>query len=168
MSRDACSAARTALVAGESADAHLGACAACRTFVARLGRVDGALAAAAAAAASSPLPSALRARIVAAAAPAPPRARLLDFVLRAAAVAAVLLAGAWMAPADVLAAESDEGPLRIPDWGVGAPFVARLVETPPPPPAEPLEIPGGSAPLAGAAAILLAGALTLTVARRRP
>ena len=173
MTHPACAAARRALVAGDPASAHICACAACRAFEARLGRVDGALEAAACDAGGAALPPALRARIVAAmraTAPPPPavtpRARLLDLLLRTAAVAAVLLAGASLLPTDVLAAESGDVPLRLPEWGVGESFVSRLAEPPRLPPAAPVEIPGGLLPLACAAGLLLAGAFTLSVQRR--
>ena len=86
--------------------------------------VDDALAAARSAAAEAKLPNALRARILAAtgrvAQPAP-RGRMIDFVLRAAAVAAAILAVMFVMPPPIEAAEFDPAPFL--EWN------ARVGET---------------------------------------
>jgi hypothetical protein len=76
-----------------------------------LDAVDAALEEARQGARDSTLPRPLRARILAAAAPAPPRGRVLDFVLRAAAVAAAAAVVFVVAPVRLDAAEFDPSPL---------------------------------------------------------
>jgi hypothetical protein len=134
--------------------------------------VDRALADDAAAAASSALPPALRARIVAAAFPAAapaPRGRILDFALRFAAVAAVVVAAVWVSPVPVQAAEL--APPSLPDLrrviadGIDLPSL-DWVKVPPLPQAQADDTDFGvvAAALGGLAAILLAGGFAL---RRR-
>jgi hypothetical protein len=86
--------------------------------------VDVALEAARRDASTTRLPSALRARILAAsraAAPAPSRGRLLDFALRGAAVAAAFASVLLVAPLSLEAAEIDVRPLG--EWN------ARLADS---------------------------------------
>jgi hypothetical protein len=79
----------------------------------RLEAVDAALEEARRDAREAAIPPRLRARILAATrrAPPAPRARLVDFALRAAAVAAVIVAGLSFMPAPLEAAEFDARPL---------------------------------------------------------
>lgn len=113
-----CGAARTALLDGRPDEAHLAACAACARFAAALAATDACLLRDGRDAAGAALPPALRARIVrrnGSGESQRPRGRMLGFALRAAAVAAVLLAGWTAVPASLEAAEI--GP---PEFPVGA------------------------------------------------
>ena len=124
MRRGDCEAFRAALLDGARDEGHAATCAACVRFAASLATTDAALAGAARAAGQAKLPTNLRARILAArgaAAAPPPRGRLLEFALRAAAVAAVLLAGWIVVPGSLEAAEL--APPRI-DLGALAPLPA--------------------------------------------
>ena len=167
----ACDAARTAIVAGSDVSVHVAACAECRAFAARVARVDRSLAVAARDAASSKLPPALRATIVAgsrraAAAAPPPRGRLLDLALRAAAVAAVLVGGAWLIPQPLLADDAVLADLQIPSMGLSEAITARISTLPRLADTEPPDVPGGPAPMAIAAAAFLGGAWFVTRSRR--
>jgi anti-sigma factor RsiW len=138
----ACDAFRKArLDGGAAADAaahraHATTCPACHGFAAALASTDAGLAADAAAAGRGPLPADLRARILAAASASPsPRGKLLDFALRAAAVAAVLLVAAAAAPVSLAAAPFPDEPAEmlfgvdlLPSSGLAAysPRVPRL------------------------------------------
>lgn len=177
MSRSPCHAARAALLDGRDDGAHVSACAACRAFAADLARVDAALTGQGRAATSSALPSALRARIVAAsraavparvAGPAPVRARVLvlDWSLRAAAVAAVLVAGAWVVPQTLFAGESSEPSFELPSLGVGEAFADRVAALPRLAANPGVPDTGDPLPLAGAAAVLFAAAWFVTASRR--
>ncbi len=80
----------------------------------RLDDVDAALESARRETADAALPPALRARILAAARPTaalPPRLRLVDVALRAAAVAAVVAAGLTVMPTSLEASDFDAKPL---------------------------------------------------------
>ncbi|MCE9635680.1 MAG: hypothetical protein K8T90_08250 [Planctomycetes bacterium] len=126
-----CAAARSALVRApddSAAPPHLAGCAPCRAFAARVSRVDAALDADRAAAV--PVPATLRARILAAAcatapqprAAQPPafRGRILELAARAAAVAAVLVAGLWLAPEPVFAEDVDLAAIRLEGFDIQA------------------------------------------------
>ena len=104
------------------------------------------------------LPPALRARILGAAAPAtPPRGRLLDLALRAAAVAAAAAAVFFVAPVSLEAAEFDATPLV--EWNARiADSVARRIPALDAAPVSSLSIGAGEAALLAAAAVVLAGA----------
>ncbi len=130
-----------------------------------LDAVDAALGAAQRGAREASLPPALRARILAAAAPAP-RGRLLDFVLRAAAVAAAVAAVFFVAPVSLEAAEFDTSPLV--EWN--ARITSTVVGTLPS-----LDVPHATAESIGTtpvwplalAAVALAGAGVWLVRRER-
>jgi hypothetical protein len=123
-----------------------------------LDAVDAALEAARREAGETSLPPALRARILTAAAPAhAPRGRLLDLVLRAAAVAAAVAAVFFVAPVSLEAAEFDATPLV--EWNARiAESVARSVPAFDAPRASVAAIDSGAVLPLAAAAVLLAGA----------
>jgi hypothetical protein len=137
--------------------------------------VDAALEAEARAARAAKLPPALRVRILAArcdvAEPLPRRGRILDFALRAAAVAASVAAVALLLPDSLAAAEIDVAPLAEWNSRISAVVKDRLM---------PVDIatdfasplprwdPGLSLPLLGAAAALVAGGMFLLRRERRP
>lgn len=171
MSGTPCREARRAVVAGADASAHLSRCAPCRAFAARLAAVDGSLGAAAEESRIAPLAPALRVRILAAAAPAPatarPRGRILDFLLRAAAVAAVLVGAAWYAPEPLLAAEDGLVVFTPPDLGIDRALAARVEALATLAEAAPAELPQGPLPLAVCAAVFLAAGWAAAGTRRR-
>lgn len=133
-----CDAARKALLGGRRDEAHLAACVACTRFAAALSATDSALARDGREAASAPLPPDLRARILRRSGSpdaARPRGRLLEFALRAAAVAAVLVAGWTAVPASLEAAEIAAPEFPIDALGalpvpVGLPRFESLAEAP--------------------------------------
>ena len=131
-----------------------------------LDAVDAALEDARRGARSARVPPALRSRILAATAPAP-RGRLVDFVLRAAAVAAAAAAVLLVAPLPLEAAEFDATPLV--EWNARiAGSVARSIPAFDASPASVAAIGAGGTALLAAAAIVLAGAgLWLVRAERR-
>lgn len=179
MTRSPCRAARTALVRGGDASSHVAACAACGAFADALRRTDTALDGSARVAATGPLPAALRTRIVAAArsnvaaaaprptvaAEAPRRGLLLDLCLRAAAAAAVLVAGAWIVP-PVFAADGPVPELSMPNLGLGDALGARLASLPELARTPPGDVPTDPLPLAAGAAALCAVAWAVTRSRR--
>ncbi len=121
--------------------------------------VDAALESARRAAGETTLPPALRARILAAAEPAAapePRGRLIDFVLRAAAVAATMAAVLLVMPNELAAAEFDPRPLLDFNDHIAASIAHRL---------PPLDLEASRIPqFAGDAALPLAGvAIALVV-----
>jgi hypothetical protein len=131
----------------------------------RLEAVDAALESARRAAREERLPPALRARILAATRPSAsamplsrppaPRARLVDFVLRTAAVAAVFVVALLAAPVTIEAAELDAKPLV--EWNARvADVVAQSLPTLDV--ADAPEVPAGWAWPAGAAAAALLAA----------
>ena len=112
-----CDATRALLLDGRREEAHLPSCSACADFARSLATTDAALAADAAAALRAVLPSVLRARIVGATRTSRasyPRGRLLEFALRAAAVAAVLVVGWSVVPVSLEAAEFDPRDVSFP------------------------------------------------------
>jgi len=131
-----------------------------------LDAVDAALEDARRGARSARVPPALRSRILAATAPAP-RGRLVDFVLRAAAVAAAAAAVLLVAPLPLEAAEFDAAPL--------VELNARIAETVarnlPALDAGPASIPaigaGDAWPLAAAAMLLAIAGVWLVRSERR-
>ena len=122
--------------------------------------VDAALDAARHDAAVAKLPAALRARIVAAALPLErpaPRGRLVDFVLRAAAVAAAIAAVVYVMPESLAAAEFDASPLA----DLNARISTSVTEHLPQIDLGDADVPGGVLPLAGAAVVLVGAGLLL-------
>jgi hypothetical protein len=125
-----------------------------------LDAVDAALDAARRDAASSKLPAALRARIVAATRPVErpaPRGRLVDFVLRAAAVAAAIAAVAYVMPVSLEAAEFDASPLAE----LNARLSTSVTEQLPRIDLGGDDLPDAALPLAGAAILLVGAGLVL-------
>jgi len=124
----------------------------------RFDQVDAALDAERRAASDARLPPALRARILAATRRAknpPPRARLVDLALRAAAVAAGVVAGLTLLPTSLEAAEFDAQPLvewnaRLADAVATRLPMLDAVEIP--------DVPSGGAWSAAAAAVVLVAA----------
>jgi hypothetical protein len=121
--------------------------------------VHAALESARRAAGETTLPPALRARILAAARPAPalePRGRLIDFVLRAAAVAAAFAAVLLVMPLELEAAEFGAQPLLDLNDELAASIADRL---------PPLDLEASRIPeFAGDAALPLAGVAVALVA----
>lgn len=132
----------------------------------RHGDVDAALDAARRAAASTRLPPALRARILAATrpaeapAPAPaPRTRVIDFVLRGAAVAASIAAVVLVAPLRLSAAEFDANPLAALNERLTTSVAERLPRLDLGTSALPGAAEDAALPLAAAAAVLVGAGL---------